>query len=159
MDDKKRRKKSSSKLYNVSTLEMSEKVTALSQCDTVMRIRVGSLGSDLIAAEGKYHLSCWVQFQRQVSSSNQEQNVSTDQHLDEICASLIKGLSEEKVYSLNDVWQTYASLCQASNIVMTPKYCSRRYTFYEDVQKRISSAGSIVRPLDPNHMHFFTQIN
>lgn len=50
-------------IRNVSTMGLSEKIINLAKNDLVMRVRLAGI-SDLIAAEGKYHLKCLVQFEQ-----------------------------------------------------------------------------------------------
>ena len=52
-------------IHNVSTMELSEKIIGLAQFDLIMRVRMANV-SDLVASEGKYHLKCWVLFQRKI---------------------------------------------------------------------------------------------
>ena len=45
------------------------KIIGLAQSDLIMRVRMANEG-DLVASEGKYHLKCWVLFQRKIGKLN-----------------------------------------------------------------------------------------
>ena len=44
-------------IRNVATMELSKKIIDLSELDSIMHVRLTNI-SDLVASEGKYHLSC-----------------------------------------------------------------------------------------------------
>ena len=71
---KKKGQKSSSKcseqLNNIETMSASDKVIYLSQLDSVMRYRMAGV-TDLIAYEGKYHLTCYTAFLRKYDVNNE----------------------------------------------------------------------------------------
>jgi len=54
------------KLHDVSVLETSQRIIQLAQRDLPMRCRLVGV-SDLVAAEGKYHLKCYTSFLRRYS--------------------------------------------------------------------------------------------
>ena len=51
-----------------------KKIIDLSELDSIMHVTLTNI-SDLVASEGKYHLSCWIQFQRKV---NKIKDIATD---------------------------------------------------------------------------------
>lgn len=48
-------------LRNVMTMALSDKISVMAEGNVVMRVRLANV-SDLVAAEGKYHVQCWVRF-------------------------------------------------------------------------------------------------
>ena len=56
--------KAKQNLTSVTTLNKSTEILEASKFEPKMRVRVAGV-SDLIAAEGKYHLSCYAQFTKQ----------------------------------------------------------------------------------------------
>lgn len=60
----------SSKLHNVMVMRVSDKILHLAQFDDKVSCHLAGI-NDLIAAEGKYHLKCYVQFLRQHDESNE----------------------------------------------------------------------------------------
>ena len=88
----------------VATMELSKKIIDLSELDSIMQVRLTNI-SDLVASEGKYHLSCWIQFQRKV---NKIKDIATDmdygkqksqQSLYRLCSDLISGLGSGHIYA------------------------------------------------------------
>jgi len=140
-------------IRNISTMSMSQKVLNMAVKDVTMRVRLAGVVGDLCAAEGKYHLNCWVNFQRAVDKMEQSQsgtsNDANDIHLDEICLDIIQGLSSGHVYDMAHVWRRYEDLCSVSGHRIPDKYSSRRQSFYDDVKKAIGPSCCTVRPLDP----------
>lgn len=63
--------KKKAKLHSVETLEKSAEIILNAQSDPTMRIRLSGV-SDLIAAEGCYHLKCLVKSQREASKKHQQ---------------------------------------------------------------------------------------
>ena len=59
-------------IHIFSTMELSEKIISLAQSDLIMRVRMANV-SDLVASEGKYHLKCWVLFQRKIGKLNKQE--------------------------------------------------------------------------------------
>ena len=135
------------KMRNVCELGFSTKILNLSQRDTTMRVRLSNV-SDLIAAEGKYHLQCWVEFQRKVEKLSAVQNDGNDKHMDRLCYQLLRGLSHGYVYDMGDVWSDYKEMCDKDSIPLPQRYISRRSSFYDDIEKRVGPQASFVRPLN-----------
>ena len=52
-------------MRNVATMKLSDRLMESAKLDTVMGIRLANV-VDLVAAEGKYHLKCLVQFERKI---------------------------------------------------------------------------------------------
>ena len=61
-------------LQNVITMALSDKILSMAKGDVVMHVRLANV-SDLVAAEGKYHLQCWVRFQRNLAASSLKSGV------------------------------------------------------------------------------------
>ena len=82
-----------------------KKIIDLSELDSIMHVRLTNI-SDLVASEGKYHLSCWIQFQRKV---NKIKDIATNmdygkqksqQSLYRLCSDLISGLGFGYIYDM-----------------------------------------------------------
>ena len=115
-------------LHSIMVMEFSDKVLKLSGKDLTMRVRLAGI-HDLVAADGKYHLKCWVYFSRKVSSNIQGEPSSAslpDPCMDTLCCEIQNGLQHGHVYDMADVWKEYLNLCQAANFVPPQKYISRR---------------------------------
>ena len=79
-------------LRNVMTMTMSDKMLSMAEQDVVMRVRLANV-CDLVAAEGKYHVQCWVKFQRTISTSNLKtvDPRNSDQSLDRLRSAILTG--------------------------------------------------------------------
>ena len=124
------------KVHRVQTLEKSGEILEYANTDPVMRLRLSGV-NDLIAAEGCYHLSCLISFERRsakVKSSRAQQELQDDECMLKLCRNLGAGLSRGHVYKMGDVWDRYHSMCSEADIPVPVSYQSRRTTFYKQVQ-------------------------
>ena len=126
-------------IRNVATMELSTKIIDLSELDSIMHVRLTNI-SDLVASEGKYHLSCWIQFQRKV---NKIKDIATNmdygkeksqQTLYRLCSDLISGLGSGQIYDMGNVWVFYKEMCDRDGINVPHRYISRRASFYDDIK-------------------------
>ena len=126
-----------------------------------MRVQLSGI-NDLIAAEGKYHLKCLVQFERKVHNHEKEEShITTDKALNSLCLDIENVLAKGHVYDMGMIWNKYLELSKAHNShtpqqylsrrqsFYTPQqYLSRRQFFYVDVKKKLGTKVNFVRPLD-----------
>ena len=105
--------KNSKGLCQVQTMETSEKILRNASTYEEMSCRLAGV-SDLIAAEGKYHLKCYARFPRnsgKVARSNQVQDSDSDPRgtcFEETMSLLENGMSRGNIYSLKAVWTYYS---------------------------------------------------
>ena len=114
-----------------------------------MRVRVSCI-CDLIAAEGKYHLKCYLSFFRKISRlSNKCNDVEfEDIAFEQTMQELSEGLQDNNVYELSAVWKRYCENLKSFDI--TPgEYRSNR--FKEKIQARFPTEAEIIRSLNPSH--------
>ena len=95
-------------LSQVQTFDTSEKVLNNVVNDKEMSCRLARI-SDLIAAQGKYHLKCYTRYLKKttqkISEDDQDANVTS---FKEVMAFLETRLSEGHIYSLKAVWTYYS---------------------------------------------------
>lgn len=107
--------------------------------------------SDLIAAEGCYHLPCLITFERrQEKPKLSMEPLYTEPHDDcmmKLCRDLCAGLCRGHVYDMGDVWDRYENMCNGVGTPVPKKYQSRRTTFYEVVQQLVGPKADYVQPL------------
>lgn len=137
------------KVHRVQTFEKSTDIIEHAKTDPVMSIRLSGV-SDLIAAEGCYHLGCLIAFERRsvhVKTSTDQQEPQVDDCMMKVCRDLGVGLSRGHVYKMGDVWDRYQSMCIERQVSVPMKYLSRRTTFYEKVQLLVGKKASYVKTL------------
>lgn len=135
------------KLHNIMVMRVSEKILTLSQFDSLLRYRLSGI-NDLIAAEGKYHLKCYVSFVRKYSGdTDQDFEARTKEVcLNEVCDELNKGLARGEVFTLPAVWKRYGQLIESHGI-STEVYRSNR--FKDRIMRIIGSQNvEIIKPLN-----------
>ena len=99
------------------TLEMSAKVLAGAERNPTLSYRLDGI-IDLVAAEMKYRLKCYVVFCRKVEKLNEHTPDQSDQDtlFDELCFhEIVKELEVEleagNIFYVNSVWDRYWELC------------------------------------------------
>ena len=99
------------KIHNVACLSTSDNILQLAQFDKVMRCRLAGV-SDLIAAEGKYHLRCYRKFSRKYEKTAADSDKEDPYNicLHDVADELRTGLARGEIYSLNNVWERYCDL-------------------------------------------------
>ena len=127
-------------IRNVATMELSKKIIDLSELDSIMHVKLTNI-SDLVASEGKYHLSCWIQFQRKV---NKIKDIATDmdygkqksqQSLYRLCSDLISGLGSGHIYDMGNVWVFYEQMCERDGINVPQRYIREELHFMMILRK------------------------
>ena len=132
------------KVHRVETLEKSADILERTATDPVMSIRLSGI-CDLIAAEGCYHLTCLITFERRCMKAKSSM-VSLDNETN-LCRELSAGLSRGHVYDMLDVWRKYESMGRGIGTTIPNKYLSRRTSFHEVVQQLIGSKASYIQQL------------
>lgn len=137
----------SKSIHNVETLEKSRDILSLAQNDPVMCLRLSDV-NDLIAAEGKYHLKCLVQFERKARKISMSDRDNKYIVISQLCTKLETGLSRGHVYDMGVVWNNYTELAKELETEIPQKYLSRKKSFYTDIEQALGSKANFVRPMD-----------
>lgn len=139
--------KSSKKTFLVATFEVSDRIIKGAQTDYVMRCRLAGI-SDLVAADARYHLQCYVQFNRKVSnSSSSTAQTPRDICMEKVAAEVSVGIARGDIYTLLDVWDRYSSLLSEFEIDAG---------IYRDNKSRLKE--KLLRLL-PGQIEFVPQLN
>ena len=143
-------------------METSEKILRNASTDEEMSCRLAGV-SDLIAAEGKYHLKCYGRFQRnssKVARSNQVQDSDSDLRgtcFEETMSLLENGMSRGNIYSLKAVW-TYFSRRLEVHYHLDPGVY-RGNKFKEKIQRFLHNRVSFVQPMNPSESLLIVSTN
>ncbi len=131
----------------VMTEPVSNKILQMIQDDNIMSCRLAGI-SDLIAADARYHLQCYVEYCRKSKSSKDSCSSSNvDPYLSQVIQELRDGMSRGEVYTLKDVWQHYSNLLtKAGDEPGLYKNCRR--IFKQKLEKCM-----------PNEIHFIPQLD
>ena len=144
-------------LSQVQTLETSEKILSKAINDREMICRLAGI-SDLIAAEGKYHLKCYTRYLKKTTQKISEDNEDADVRcFKEVMGLLEKRLSEGHIYSLKAVWTYYSRRLEQNNHLQPGVYRSNR--FKERIQDFIGGSVSFVPPLNRSEPHLVVSSN
>ena len=136
-------------VHRVETLEKSADVLDRTATDPLMSIRLSGV-CYLIAAEGCYHLTCLITFERRcmkAKASMVSLDNETGECMTKLCRELSAGFSGGHVDDMLDVWRKYESMDRGIGTTIPKKYLSRRTSFYEVVQQLIGSKASYVQQL------------
>ena len=112
-------------LHQIQTLEASSKVMMHAKnTDPVLCYRVAGV-SDLVAAEGKYHLKCYVTFFRNAEKQKAGPKTDSGDSFEQACfqkcmAELDSELKSGNIFSIRSVWNRYCELLSSNeNCKMT----------------------------------------
>ena len=142
-------KKSSKETYLVATFEVSDKIREGAQTDHVMRCRLAGV-SDLVAADARYHLQCYVQFNRKASKScTSTAQTPRDICFDKIASEVSTGLARGDICTLLDVWERYSSLLSEFGIEAGP-YRDNKFRLKEKLHRLLPDQIDFVPQLDPH---------
>lgn len=144
-------------LSQVQTFNTSEKVLNNVVNDKEMSCRLARI-SDLIAAQGKYHLKCYTRYLKkttqQISEDDQDANVTS---FKEVMAFLETRLSEGHIYSLKAVWTYYSKRLEQKYHLQLSVY--RSNTLKERIQNFLGSRDTFLSPLNPSEPHLIVCSN
>jgi len=130
------------KLISVCTFKKSNEILESARYDQVLRVRLSGV-HDLIAAEGKYHLNCYVNFTRlviQVRDGKTQDDIALTWLINELQQSAKQG----HVLELSDVWQRYCELATEANQEVPRAFVSRRTSFKEKLSTHLKAEYQII---------------
>lgn len=132
-------------LCSVMTFNTSNDILEAAKLDHNICSRLAGV-SDLIAAEAKYHLPCLSSFKRTTSKAKYAYECNPDLPMIWLSSELSYAADKGHVLKLSDVWDRYVQLSKESNTVIAKSFISRRTTFREKLQSRISDFIIFVQP-------------
>ena len=130
------------KLSSVTTFKMSDQILEASKYDQRLSVHLAGV-SDLIASEGKYHVSCFVKFTRQ-SSKAKEQCTKVDLAMQWLVQELKKAAQRSHVLELSEVWKRYCKLADIAHVQIPPSFLSRRASFKEKLAPQVEDVYDFI---------------
>ena len=126
---------------SIATFHLSNRILENAAYDQKLRIHLAGV-SDLIAAEGIYHLQCLVKFNR--AAEHVQEKVSDGNDLALVWLSQELRIAAEKghVFELSEIWKRYCDIARTSNISIPASFDSRRSTFKD---KLIFYVGDVMQ--------------
>lgn len=130
--------KSGKQLRNVATLETSDRILNGAQKNEIMRCRLAGI-NDLIAAEGKYHLPCYVTFRRKSESTVVEEGPEypPDVCFNKIIEEVDAGLSGGDIYTMKTIWHQYCNMMRIEFGVCVDQCDRQSYRAFKNKVKRV----------------------
>ena len=139
-------------LNQVQTFQTSQKILLNVASDRELSCGLAGV-SDLIAAEGKYHLKCYTRFLR--NTERNEQRSETDDAnrcFEEVIMTLLRErLSQGHILSLKAVWTYFSHQLEEKYQLSPGDYRSNR--FKERIQAFRGEDIAFVPPLNPSEPH------
>ena len=133
------------RLISVTSFNMSNKIITAASLHQTMSARLAGI-SDLMAAEGKYHLACLSAFNRTTSKTDEIRKVS-DLPMAWLSEELKYAAEKGHVFKLSEVWTCYCNLAEESSTNIPQSYISCRHSFKEKLEKQIAGIYEFVHPI------------
>lgn len=106
--------------------------------------------TDLVAADARYHLQCYVEFNRKASKSyTSTAETPRDICFNKVASEVSTGLARGDIYSLNDVWDRYSSLRREFGIE-AGSYRDNRFRLKEKLHRMLPGQIYFVPQLNPH---------
>jgi len=134
------------RLISVMTKQISDNILQAAHLDYKIHRRLAGV-IDLIAAEAKYHLTCFRTFDRCTTKAKQD-SASTNIAMIWLCKELHEAADKGHVILLVDAWERYQELAEESQTTIQQSYFSRSTTFKEKLQSLLGDAFNFFQPLN-----------
>ena len=119
-------------LHSICTFSMSQKVMEAAKYDQKLSIALSDC-NDLMASKGKYHLKCYIQFQRN-TMKNQNASKSLSLAKSWLKNELEQSANQGHILEVNGIWSRYCQLCSEANEEVRASYISRRASFCQQIE-------------------------
>ena len=144
-------------LNQVQTFQTSQKILLNVASDRELSCRLAGV-SDLIAAEGKYHLKCYTRFIRNTERNEQcSETDDANRCFEEVMTLLRERLSQGHILSLKAVWTYFSHQLEEKYQLSPEDYRSNR--FKERIQAFLGEHIAFVPPLNPSEPHLIVYAN
>ncbi len=127
----------------IATMEVSQKIIACAQNDHVIRCRLDGY-SDLVAADARYHLKCYVKFFRKSQSRKPDEEMRIRNNaIKRLCARITTG----DIYNLAAVWEQYSDILSEHG-VEAGQYSNCKSWFKDKLKDQLNDKIDFVPQLD-----------
>ena len=130
-------------LHLVQELRVGKRILEASKYDQVLSVRLACV-NDLTAADGAYHRSCMVKFERQTAHIASMAPNTSDIAMAWLCRELKQSAEQTDILDLVDVWERYCNIASDANVEIPPSFISRRGTFKEKLAKCLEGLYEVV---------------
>ena len=137
---------SKERLCSIMTFGLSSRILKAAPLDYNLSVRLADV-NDLIASEGKYHLSCLTAFGRATERTKKESE-KADLAFIWLCKELEQAATRGLVFQLVDVWERYIELAKDLAITIPQTFLSRRATFKERLVSQLNGEFHFFQPLN-----------
>eukprot|EP00112_Aurelia_sp_Birch-Aquarium-sp1_P026470 Seg940.1 transcript_id=Seg940.1/GoldUCD/mRNA.D3Y31 product="hypothetical protein" protein_id=Seg940.1/GoldUCD/D3Y31 len=137
---------SKDRLCSIMTFGLSSRILMAAPLDYKLSVGLADV-NDLIASEGKYHLSCLAAFDRATERTKKESE-KADLAFIWLCKELEQAATRGLVFQLVDVWERYVELAKDLAITIPQSFLSRRATFKEKLVSQLNGEFHFFQPLN-----------
>ena len=136
-------KAQSETLHLIQEMKVSRRILEAAKYDQILRVQLACV-NDLTAADGTYHRSCIVQFERRTKRIANISPQSSDITLAWLCQELEQSAEQGDILDLVNVWERYCTIASNAEIDIPPSFLSRRNTFKDKIADRLEGLFEVV---------------
>jgi len=130
-------------LHLIQEMKVSSRILEAAKYDQTLRVKLSCV-NDLTAADGTYHRSCMVQFDRRTKQMANISPESTDITLEWLCQELEQSAEQGHILDLADVWDRYCTIASDAQINIPSSFLSRRSTFKDKLADHLESIYEVI---------------
>ena len=127
----------------IQELPVSSRILDASKYDQALSVRLACV-SDLTAADGAYHRSCMVKFERQTKHIATMSPQTSDIVFAWFCQELKQSAEQTDILDLVDVWDRYCKISDDAKAQIPPSFLSRRSTFNDKLADFLEGLYEVV---------------
>ena len=128
----------------IQEMKVSSRIVEAAKYDQTLRVKLSCV-NDLTVADGTYHQSCMVQFDRRTKHIANVSPESTDITLEWLCQELEQSAEQgHNILDLIDVWDGYCTIASGAQINIPSSFLSRRSTFKDKLADRLEDIYEVI---------------
>ena len=130
-------------LHLIQETKVSSRILEAAKYDQALRVRLACV-NDLTAADGTYHRSCIIQFERRTQRIANMSPQSTEMVLVWLCQELQQSAEQADILELENVWDRYCTIASDAKIDIPSSFLSRRNTFKDKLADRLMGIYEVI---------------